>query len=206
MKLRKEVRYYTPHTVSLDDVKKLWKALGFKHRTMAQMMFYCCLRFKDVQNLTIRDIFLKERLLCLRTQKNGTKDEYYPLHPKIVIILKKYIELKRYLIYESKGLLFPSNRRGKMGVAGWQESFIRAREKANVDGGVYHTTTNGHKLRRLTPHSMKAVRLQTAELQGLTLNELQALGHHRSWLSTMRYLRNPVENFELKKRAMSKLK
>lgn len=193
---------YTNHSVDIEDLKRLWKAFPACYRALHQFAFWQALRAVDCRRLLLEDLNLDEGYFWLRKQKNGTLDEKVPLFPEAIQVLRAWIIQRGVL---SHNLLFCNTRGHRISPITWYMAVRSARTNAGVDGGIYRFSRCGRMLRRLTGHSAKVVRMQMAEAQGLDIRELQALGHHRNYQTTMIYLSNPTENYPLKLRVLRKL-
>ena len=158
---REEVRAYL---ASL----RTWRDLA-----LTGLMLFCGLRSREVLELTLEDVSLSENEARIRGK--GDKERVVPLHPQVVFLLRRYLEVER--PRTSPGKLFVSlkgQKRGKaMTPSGLRALFRHHRKIARV------AKANPHRFRHSFGHDMVQA--------GISLPALMKLMGHSSIITSQKY-------------------
>ncbi len=186
-----------PVVLSLDEVKKVFDALGnVKHRIMLMLVYSAGLRVSEVVRLKPSDIDSDRMTIHIRGAK-GKKDRYTILSEVVLEGLRHYWKL-----YHPKEWLFEGQDKGKSYSI---RSAERVFEKAVVNAG-----TN----KKVSIHSLRHAFATHLLEQGTDIKFIQELLGHRSVRTTEIYLhvskkeigqiRSPIESIMRSKGAKTK--
>jgi integrase/recombinase XerD len=96
-----------PNVLSKEEVKAILTApRNLKHRTMLSLLYSCGLRRSELLALKPSDIDAHRMLVMIRKSK-GKKDRIVPLSPKVLIMIREYIQA-----YQPKVYLFEGQESG----------------------------------------------------------------------------------------------
>lgn len=109
-----------PKSLTERDVEMLLQApdlddpIGFRDRTMLEMLYACGLRVSELTSLTVSEINLRQGVV--RIMGKGSKERLVPLGEEAVYWLQQYMEKIRPQLTGGRlmDVVFPSNRQQKM--------------------------------------------------------------------------------------------
>ena len=120
-----------PEILTIDEVRSMINFTeNIKHKLIIKLLYGCGLRVSEIVNLKIKDLNFNEMLIHVRLAK-GKKDRFVKLPESIKIELEKYCDLIK------EGVLFGSNRGGKLTKDTIQKIVQNAARKAGLKKRVY---------------------------------------------------------------------
>ncbi len=156
-----------PQVLNKEEVEQLLEAtLNIKHKLLMAVMYYGGLRLDEVISLKWTDFDYIRNIIHLKTTK-GNKERAIFLHPKIKNLMEIFGK-------KSEGLVFPSNREGKL-------------SSRTVELIVRHAAAKAGIKKRVTPHTLRhsfATHLLEA---GADIRSIQQLLGHKDLKTTQIY-------------------
>ncbi len=176
-----------PEILTKEEVREMINSLdNIKHKLILKVLYGCGLRVGEVVNLKKEDLNFEENLIHIKLGK-GKRDRFV----KIPESAKE--ELKNYCKLDNSGILFPSNRGGKLTTATIQAIVENSAKRAGVQKEVYP-----HLLR----HSFATHLLES----GVDLRIIQKLLGHADIKTTQIYtqisqasiknIKSPLDNLD----------
>lgn len=170
-----------PKVLTLDEVEKLLKTpdlsnpLGYRDRTMLELLYATGLRVSELISLKLRNINLN--LGILRVTGKGEKERIVPIGEVALEYLKDYLENVRpkFVNSKSRDFLF-LNRRG--------EPLTRQRFWQIIKG---YAKMAGIELSKISPHVLRHSFATHLLEGGADLRALQMMLGHSSLLTTQIY-------------------
>ncbi len=179
-----------PNSLSETEVEMLLAApdirntIGFRDRTMLEVLYACGLRVSELVDLRLSDLNLKQGVV--RILGKGSKERLIPLGDEAIAWLNTYIADKRLHLVKgnlSEDTVFPNNRGSKMTrQAFWHRLKIHTRT-ANIS-------------KKLSPHTLRHAFATHLLNHGADLRVVQLLLGHTNLSTTQIYTH--VAQFRLK--------
>ncbi len=176
-----------PEVLSLHEVKQIINFTdNLKHKTLLSLIYSAGLRRSEAQNLTLKDIDSKRKIIKINGAK-GKKDRYVPLSENLLQLLREY-----YKAYNPKHYLFEGENGKKYSFTSMSNILKRSARRAGIKRKVHL-----HMLR----HSYATHLLE----QGTDIRIIQTILGHNSIKTTERYthivnthlqkIKNPFDSF-----------
>lgn len=157
-----------PEILTIKEISQIIHVTSnIKHKLIIKLLYGCGLRVSEIVNLKKEDLNFNEDLIHIKLAK-GKKDRFVKIPDSITEELKKYCEL------DNSGILFSSNRGGKLTKDTIQKIIQNSAKKAKIKKRVYP-----HLLR----HSFATHLLE----QGTDLRIIQKLLGHSDIKTTQIY-------------------
>lgn len=184
---------YSQKEVSKDTLERLWKASNRKMRVFLKTSYYLMLRCAETARINLRDINNIEHYIIIREQKNGWSNENYPIPEALRKDLYSWMDDNIERIEASGGWIFFSQKttgRGHLTTGAIRAYMIRKREQLGFLD-YFRISKDGRKYYKLSHHTHKTTAIKEAHRKTKNLVLTQALAHHKSHISTMRYIGKP---------------
>jgi integrase/recombinase XerD len=170
-----------PATLSERDVEKLLAApnldtsVGFRDRTMLEVLYACGLRVSELVNLKLTEINLRQGVI--RIVGKGSKERLVPLGEEAISWITRYLaECRNALLKQNlnQDIVFPSNRGSPMTR---QAFWYRIKD---------HARTAGIQ-KKLSPHTLRHAFATHLLNHGADLRVVQLLLGHSDLSTTQIY-------------------
>ncbi len=156
-----------PVILNREEINKMIEAISnIKHRLVLMFLYYSGLRLDEVRNLKWQDIDFNREITHIKTTK-GEKERIVFLHPKLKEMLRIYG-------INNQGLVFKSQRGGKLSKRTIQKIVKSAAKKSGIK-------------KKATPHTLRhsfATHLLEA---GCDIRHIQKLLGHKNIQTTQIY-------------------
>ncbi|MBI9031481.1 tyrosine recombinase [bacterium] len=174
---------YTQHLPDVISVEEMFKlldqidissSLGFRNKTMLELMYATGIRVSELLNCSIHDLYINEKNILIHGK--GKKQRLLPIPESTMEYLLHYIKITRFELKNDKLIdtLFLNNRGGKLTRMG----FWKILQKCALSAGINH---------HISPHTIRhsfATHLLEA---GANLRIVQTLLGHSSLNTTQIY-------------------
>ena len=171
---------HLPDIISVEEMFKLLDSidittpLGYRNKTMLELMYATGIRVSELLDISIHDLYLSEKNLLIHGK--GNKQRLLPISETTMEYLLHYIKIVRFRLKNDKltDTLFLNNRGGKLTRMG----FWKILQKCALSAGIKH---------HISPHTIRhsfATHLLEA---GANLRIVQTLLGHSSLDTTQMY-------------------
>lgn len=123
------------------DAPDVSKAVGFRDRTMLELLYACGLRITELVTIEFKQVNLRQGVI--RVMGKGAKERLVPMGEEALVWMNKYInEVRRDFVKSDSNYLFLTNRGGSM----TRQNFWYAIKKYALVSGI-NTDISPHTLR-----------------------------------------------------------
>ncbi len=175
--------------LTIEEIKTLFSQpdlsvpIQYRDRTMMEVMYASAIRLKEILNLTIYDVDLKEEVLYINNGKGG-KDRVVPLGKRATGYLKKYMEVMRPRYarrYPNEKTLFLNHHGKPLDRFGLCTRLRRYRAKAGIEKSVF-------------PHVFRRTCATHMLQYGADIRYIQKLLGHKKLSTTQKYTKlRPID-------------
>ena len=179
-----------PNSLSETDVEMLLAApdlsntIGFRDRTMLEVIYACGLRVSELVELKISDLNLRQGIV--KIMGKGSKERLVPIGEEAIAWLNNYVGSARINLVKgnlSEDIVFPNNRGIKMTRQAFWYRLKTYTRKANID-------------KKLSPHTLRHAFATHLLNHGADLRVVQLLLGHSNLSTTQIYTH--VAQFRMK--------
>ncbi len=178
-----------PVVLSVEEVQRFLNTFtNLKHKAIFTLCYSAGLRLGEILNIKISDID-SDRMQIRIHQAKGKKDRYSILSPKVLDLLRRYVQE-----YKPKEYLFEGQHGGKYSSASVQQLMRKHRIKANIK-------------KRATPHTLRHSFATHLLDNGTDIRFIQELLGHQHISTTQIYthvsnknleqVKSPIENIDI---------
>lgn len=178
-----------PVVLSVEEVQRFLNTFtNLKHKAIFTLCYSAGLRLGEILNIKISDID-SDRMQIRIHQAKGKKDRYSILSPKVLDLLRRYVQE-----YKPKEYLFEGQHGGKYSSASVQQLMRKHRIKANIK-------------KKATPHTLRHSFATHLLDNGTDIRFIQELLGHQHISTTQIYthvsnknleqVKSPIENIDI---------
>lgn len=167
-----------PDTLSKEEVEKILNIelntnFDYRNKAILELLYGCGLRIGEAINLTTRDIdFENDIIRCIG---KGNKERIIPINDYSLYYLKKYLEIRPFLLKKDKNdYLFLNNHGKKMTRQGFLKNLNKILEQKKIT-------------KKVTPHTLRHSFATHLLSGGADLRSIQTLLGHSDISTTKIY-------------------
>ena len=175
-----KIPYSLPKYIpSEEEVKEFLNApsentlMGIRDRAILEVMYSAGLRRKELINLKVSDIDLKERLLIVKDGKGG-KDRVLPIGKRAIESVEKYLKKTRPEYIKNLG----------------EDHLFLTREKGSINPSTMHGIFKRYRgIKKISPHTLRHACALHMLRGGAPIEKIQEMLGHAGLKTTQIYTR-----------------